>query len=406
MAQLNVLHIITHLAIGGATKNMLTICRHSDPDRWNMAVLAGPTYDEDGALDGDADDMGLARHTLPSLRRSIHPVADHRAYRDLVRWIGHGKWDIVHTHGSKAGVLARLAASSARVPVIIHTVHGWGHNNYQNPMMRKVLVHAERRAARITDRLIAVSDATLRKGMRDRIGDRPQYHTIPVSIDVERFRDVTVDAAALRAEIGIPAGALVVGTVGRLAPQKAPDDFVRMAAAVHRSRPDTHFVYVGGGPMQEAVEGMVRKAGLEQVVHLLGFRSDVPELLRVFDIFVLNSLWEGLPTVFAEAMCAALPIVATQVDGAPEAIQPGVNGVLVPPGDPEHHAAEVLTLLADEPRRKEMGRRGLEMVHPKFCEVEMVRRIHDVYTQCAREKGLIHGKVDGAEIRLSAGQVG
>lgn len=381
-APLKVLHIITHLALGGATKNVLALCRLSDPAHVQPAVLCGETSSDEAALDGTEDSLGIHVHTLPSLRRPIRPVADGLAYRDLVAWLRRDPWDVVHTHGSKAGVLGRLAAAEAGVPVIVHTVHGWGHHERQQRLMRGVYVALEKRAARVSDRIIVVADVNREQGLADGIGTPDQYATIRGGIDISRFRDITVDRRAVRASLDIPEDAPVVGTVSRLAEQKAPGDFVRMASLIHAQWPDAHFVFVGGGPLEAKTQAQVRAAGLADVVHLLGYRDDIPQLLRAFDVFVLNSLWEGLPAVFAQAMCARLPIVATNVGGAAEAVFDGQNGLLVPAGDPDAQATSVMRLLNDPSRRRAMGRRGLEIVDPLFSERDMTRRVEALYWEC------------------------
>lgn len=389
MRRLKVLHIITHLALGGATETVLTCCRLADPAGFEMSVLSGKTSSEEATLDAAARRDGIALHHLPSLVRAIRPIADLRAYRDLVAWLRRFRPDIVHTHGSKAGFLARMAARAAGVPIVVHTIHGWGHHERQNPLVRRIYVALERRAARLTDCLVAVAAANRDKGLADGIGLEKQYVVIHSCIDIAAFRDVVVDAPALRAALGIPPEVPVVGTIGRLAPQKAPQDFVRMAALVHARRPDAHFVWVGGGPLDAAMRARIHDAGLDDTVHLLGYRDDVPQLLRIMDIFALTSLWEGLPRVFAQAMCAALPIVATLVDGAPEAITQGENGFLVAPQDMEAMAAHVLSLLNDPALRRTLGQRGRAMADPKFNEQHMARQIEALYLRLAREKGLL-----------------
>jgi glycosyltransferase involved in cell wall biosynthesis len=307
----------------------------------------------------------------------------------MVHWLRAHPMDVIHTHGSKAGVLGRLAASKAGVPVIVHTVHGWGHHARQHPLVHGFYVAAERRAALVTDRLIVVADSDRERGLVDGIGTPNLYQTVRPGIDLPRFRDVAADPCAAKAALGLPPNALVVGTVSRLAAQKAPLDFVRMAAIVHARRPDVHFVFVGGGPLAGIVADAVCAAGLTNVVHLLGYREDVPQLLRALDVFVLNSLWEGLPAVFAQAMCAALPLVATHAGGASEAIVEGENGFLTAPGDPDALAARVLSLLDDPNLRRKMGARGLSLVDPLFSEERMVHQIEALYLRLVHEKGLL-----------------
>ena len=391
MRKLKILHLITHFAVGGATEPTITACRYLNPTYFTSSILCGVTDADQDTMLPHAHAMGVTVEVLPSLKHPMRPGPDGTAYRDLLRWMQGGQWDILHTHGSKAGILGRLAAAKAGIPVIIHNVHGWGHHGHMHPAMRNLYIFAERYAARLTDRFIVDAGANREKGLADGIGYPDQYVTVYNGIDIDRFRNVTVDTVALKASLGIPSSAPVVGTVGRLAAQKAPDDFVRMAAAIHRQQPDVHFVFVGGGPLDRQIQADISNAGLQDVVHLLGYRDDVPELLRIFDVFVLTSLWEGLPRVFAQAMCAGLPIVATEVDGAAEAIRDGENGFLVPPGQPLFQAERVIELLQDPALRAAMGRRGLELVYPQFCEREMVRRIEEIYWECAQAKHLVSG---------------
>ena len=384
---LKVLHIITHLAVGGATKNLLALCRLSDRTQFTPAVLCGATASDEAMLDGACEGGNIPVQLLPRLRRSLNPLADGFAFWDMVHWLRAHPVDVVHTHGSKAGVLGRLAASKAGVPVVVHTVHGWGHHARQHPLVRGFYIAAERRAALVTDQLIVVADSDRKRGLADGIGIPGQYQTVRPGIDIPRFRDVSNDPRAAKAALGLPPDALVVGTVSRLAAQKAPLDFVRMAAIVHARHPDVHFVFVGGGPLSASTADAVRTAGLTDAVHLLGYRDDVPQLLRALDIFVLNSLWEGLPAVFAQAMCAALPIVATRAGGASEAVMEGENGFLAAPGDPDALAARVLSLLNDPALRHQMGTRGLTLVDPLFSEARMVQQTEALYVRLAREKG-------------------
>lgn len=383
MDRIRVLNVITHFALGGATETVLTTCRYADTERFETAVLCGQTPDKERSLLDAATDGGIPVHILPSLGRSIQPLREIRAYREMVTWLQKHPWDVVHTSGSKAGILGRLAAHRAGVPTIYHTVFGWGHHEHMRPAIRQFYIALERRAARVTTKIITVSNANREKGLRDGIGRPNQYEVVYNGIDIARHRSVVVDRDALRSSLGIPVNAPVVGTVSRLAPQKAPEDFLRVAALVHAKMPAAHFVFVGGGPMQEEFEAGIREHRLESVVHFLGYRKDVPELLRTFDVFLLTSLWEGLPMVVPQAMCASLPCVATSVDGTPEAVLEGRTGYLAPPRDVEGLANSTLRLLGDEGLRRRMGRTALERVEPLFCERAMVRRIETLYQEGA-----------------------
>jgi glycosyltransferase involved in cell wall biosynthesis len=377
-----VLHLITHFAVGGATEVVLNLCHHANPQRFAMTVLAGRTGDKEQNWVAEAQARGVKVTTLPRLRRSLHPLWDFGAYRALVGWLRENPQEIVHTNGSKAGILGRLAAAKAGVPVILHTVHGWGHHAYMRPAQRAFYIALERRAARVTTRLITVCHANREKGLRDGIGKPEQYTVVYNGIDVPRFQQAGMEAGKLRLSLGIAEDAPVVGTVGRLAPQKAPEDFLKVADRVRRRCPNAKFLYVGGGPQQAWFTAEIRRLGLEPTVLPLGYRRDVPELMHLFDVFLLTSLWEGLPLVIQQAMCAGRPCVATAVDGTPEVVIEGETGYLAAPRDVETLTQRVTELLCSEETRRRMGQAARARAVPRFGLPAMARRMEELYEAC------------------------
>ena len=378
MPRIRVLHIITRLIIGGAQENTMLTAALLDPARYTVAVISGPQTGPEGSLIPEVRARGIRLTILPHLVREVHPLKDPAALVALARLIRRGRYDIVHTHSSKAGILGRWAARLAGVPIIVHTVHGWGHHDRQRPLVRRVYILLERIAQRVTDRLIVVSLRNIEKGLADSIAVPEKYVTIRSGIELDRFRLPARPREAVRAGLGIPQGAVVVGTVTRLSPQKAPLDFVAAAAQVAAQWRDVHFVIVGDGPLRAAVEAQLSALGLAGRVRLTGLRRDVPDLLHSFDIFALTSLWEGLPRVLPQAMAAGLPIVATAVDGNAEAVTDGSSGFLTPPGDPSAMAGALVRLLDDPALRREMGQAGQTRVE-EFGAHKMIQDIAALY---------------------------
>ena len=180
--------------------------------------------------------------------------------------------------------------------------------------------------------------------------------------------------------LAIPDGVPVVVQIGNLKPQKAPLDFVRVAAIVASSFPEVHFVIAGDGPLRKQVEDLADELGIADRFHLPGWWRDVPALLAATDVAVLTSRHEGLPRAVVEALAAGVPVVATAVDGTPEVVHDGVNGMLAPAGDIERLAAGVCTLLEDEDRRRVMGEAASQGLEDFDINV-MVRRQEELY-QC------------------------
>ena len=387
MTPIPVLHIITRLIIGGAQENTMLTADMLPRERFAVDVLSGPQTGPEGSLIEEVCARGIPLTIEPTLVREINPLKDLRALLALYRHIRRGRYAIVHTHSSKAGILGRWAARLARVPLIVHTVHGWGFHDRQHILVRHCLIWLERLTAPITDRLIAVSPRNIETGLDAGIGRPEQYVTIRSGIELQRFMRSGVSRHLAREKLGIPDDAPVVGTVTRLSPQKAPLDTVRAMAIVAQELPEARFVLVGDGPLRRQVERLVGELGLRRRVILTGLRRDVPQLLSAFDVFILSSLWEGLPRVLPQAMAAGLPIVATDADGNAEAVVEGVNGYLVSRGDVASLAERVVRLLREPIQRSRMGQAGRERVM-EFGARRMVQDIAALYEGLLREKGL------------------
>lgn len=387
--RLHVCHVITKLELGGAQQNTLYTVSHLDRERFAPSLIAGPG----GLLDGEAAAVeGAAFETCRFLGREIRPGVDALALADLVRRLRRLAPDLVHTHSSKAGVLGRLAAALAGVPVIVHSVHGWGFHPFQPEAERRAFVLTERLAAAATTHWIAVSHANRDDGVAHRILEPERCSVIRSGIRLAPF-EAAAGSRALRAELEVPEGAPLVGMVACLKPQKAPVDFVEVAAAVCRERPDAHFVLAGDGVLRGEVEAAVERHGLGSRFQLLGWRRDPELVIGGLDLMVLTSRHEGLPRVLPEAMAAGRPIVATAVDGSPEAVADGVNGRLHRVGDVAGMARSVAEILGNPELAAAFGRAGRERASEWDID-RMVREQEALYHELAARAGFV-GPVGG-----------
>lgn len=383
MKTVRVCEVVTKLELGGAQQVVLFLCRELPRPRFEVTLIAGCG----GLLDEEAKRLdGVEVIFLPTLVREISPLRDLRALIGLRRLFRAGGFDLVHTHSSKAGVLGRIAARLAGVRAIVHTYYGFGFTDSQPTLVNRLLVAAERVAASCADFLVPVSQANRRRALAERIG-RPEQHRVIVNgIPLDEFCDVHVDAESVKRELGIPPEAPTVGTISCLKPQKAPFDFVRVAHRVIIHCPDAHFVLVGDGELRREMEWLIDDLGIRSNIHLLGWRRDVARILSCFDVFLLTSLWEGLPMVCPQAMCLSKPIVATRVDGTPEAVLDGRNGFLADPGDVGALARRVLILLEDRELARKMGEEGRGMVD-EFSDALMLRRFEALYAEAEEGAG-------------------
>lgn len=365
-----VAHVITKLELGGAQQNTLFTVSHLDPTRYRRILVTG----EPGILDVEARGLaGVEFHQIPSLVRPVSPARDLRAMIALVGLFLRLKPAIVHTHSSKAGILGRCAARLARVPIIIHSIHGFGFHAHQPALRRLAFVAAERVVGPMTTRFFAVSEANRHRGVELGLFPADRCVVIRSGIDVEAARVGAVDRAAKMRALGFDPAQPLVGMVAPLKPQKAPLDFVGLAALVHHARPETGFLLVGDGELRREVEMAIARCGLMGVVRMAGWRRDVADIMACLSVFVLTSRWEGLPRVYLEALAAGVPVVGTRVDGAAEVVHDGRNGFLVEPGDLPAMAERVLALLGAPDLARDMGRHG-RALPAEFDIHDMVRR--------------------------------
>jgi glycosyltransferase involved in cell wall biosynthesis len=376
---LEVLHVITRLIVGGAQENTLETALLLDPDRFRATILTGPEAGPEGSLIEEGRRRGAEIVVEPALRRALHPGADAVAFLRLARRIRRGAFDVVHTHSSKAGILGRWAARWVGTPLVVHTVHGWSFHAHQPAWQRSLFVALERSAARCADRLVAVSERDVGKGLAAGIGSAAKYTVVRSAIDMDCFRFSAELRSAARSRWRLPEDVPVVGTVTRLSPQKDPLSFVEAAARVARAHPRVHFVVVGDGPLREAAGRRAAALGLGERILWLGLRRDVAKILSGLDLFVLTSLWEGLPRALVQAMATGLPVVASAVDGNAELVEDGVSGRLVPPGRPEEAARAINELLAAPVIRAQMGQAAALRVREEFSHGRMLRALEAVY---------------------------
>ena len=371
-----VFHVITKLELGGAQKVTLMTLDRLPRDRYEVGLVSGPQ----GLLREQAEKInGLHCMWIPSLVRQVRPVKDLGAFIGMWKLFRRERPDIVHTHSSKAGILGRWAAWLAGVPVIFHTAHGFGFNDFQGALARAFYVGLEKITRLITTKPVMVSRANAARAESLGILRPGEWILCRDAISTGEFMTSEPRSKSLEAW-GIPPDRVVVGMVACFKPQKSPVDFIDVAALVLEKRQDVHFVVAGDGDLRPDIEARIEEHGIGDHVTLLGWVSDMPEVYRNLDIFVLTSLWEGQPCVFAEAMASSLPIVATAADGAREAISEGINGYVHEPRDVAAMARSVVQLVEQPQLRGKMGAAGLERVH-EFDIDTSVSRLDAAYRE-------------------------
>ncbi len=379
--------------MGGSAQNTLLTALNHDPQYYNVRIIKGSTR-ESAMTEAEtrlvneqlttANKRGIEVIDLPSLVRRISPLNDIKAFISIFRFLRRSKPDIVHTHTSKAGILGRLAAWMARVPIIIHTPHGHVFYGHFGRSLSRIFLQMEKLLGRITHHHIALTPEEGNDYLNLGVAKSNNISVIHSGVDLNCFKRSVTKSNPKRNELGISPDSLVVGYVGWLIPIKGVTYLVNaMAEVVHR-HPNSLLLLVGKGDEKGEEEIRLKKQvenlGLADNVRFLGWRPDVDEIMGCFDIFVLPSLNEGMGRVLVEAMAAGLPIVASRVGGIPDLVKHEENGLLVPPADTSALEKAISTLLQDGARRKRMRKAGKKMCGPYSAEA-MVEQIDVLYTE-------------------------
>jgi glycosyltransferase involved in cell wall biosynthesis len=370
--RIKVLHVITKFW-AGAGGNTLLAAIGTDPSRYEVWVAGC----EGGPLWERAEQAGVTTVRLRRFKETISPFDDLVVLWQLLRLVRRERFTIVHTHSAKGGFLGRLAAWACRTPIVIHTFHGFSYHDYMSPSRRRLYLVLERLVRPMSDAFLAVAPQVAREAVAMRLAPPGSVTVAPSAVELD---DIPSDTdPTIRDVLGIPSDSPLVGTVGRLDYQKAPLDFVRMAARVARERPGVRFVMVGDGSLQEHAAREARRLGVE--VSFTGARPDAARIAAGFDIFVISSLYEGLGRALTEAMASGRSVVATSVNGVPDLVEPGSTGLLSSPNDPDALALNVIWLLDHPPEARRMGEQGRERVRALFDPQIMTAVIEQTYAR-------------------------
>jgi glycosyltransferase involved in cell wall biosynthesis len=378
---MRVTHVITRLIVGGAQENTIaSVFGLREKPGLEVNLVAGPSAGPEGSLESVfAKSPGLLT-LVPHLVRPIHPWKDSLAWRQLTQVFRVRRPDIVHTHSGKAGFLGRLAAARARVPIIIHTIHGPSFGPFQGPLANGMFRSAERRAGRITTHFVVVADAMKQHYLAANIGRPELYTKIFSGFDLDPFLSAANDPG-LRLSLGIKPDDIVVGKIARLFKLKGHDDLFAAAPALVQACPQMKFLLVGDGPWRGRFESQARGLGLEKHFVFTGLvqPSSVPPLLGIMDVLVHLSFREGLARALPQALAAARPIVAYDCDGAREVCLDNETGFLLSPADLSGLRDRLLRLARDPALRERLGRRGRKFVQPLFGVEVMVGQLYQLY---------------------------
>ena len=396
---MRVTHIITRLVVGGAQENTLATinCLRVKTDV-EVKLISGPTTGPEGSLENEARKIfPVTRHSslvtpftiVPELVRSVHPLKDFLALRKLEKILRAQKPDIVHTHSGKAGILGRLAAKRAGVPIIIHHIHGPSFGNFQGAFANFIFTAAERRAAKVTDHFFCSANAMTKLYLAAGIGKPSMFTRIFSGFNLQPFFNSTNDLA-LRKQLGLEENHFVIGKIGRLFKLKGHADLLAAFAKIQPKIPHARLLFVGDGALRGEIENQIRALGLNGKVIFTGLvpPGEVARYVGIMDCLAHLSYREALSRALPQALAAGKPVVAYDFDGADEICLENETGFLIRTGDIETVAQKLLQLANDPALRKIFGQSGQKFVHENFSVEKMVDDQFNVYLKLAAERGL------------------
>jgi glycosyltransferase involved in cell wall biosynthesis len=368
--RLNVVQMIDVTGGGGAEKVLVDLALHLDRNRYNVTVCATRQARNYQPL---LDSAGV--RTMVLQRRSRWETYK---MAEVVRMLRRERVQVLHTHLFGSNTWGRLLGRLAGVPVIIAHEH-WSSRGRNEIWMDRLMY-------RLSDRILVTSQASKQIVMNSEHIPARYLSVVYNGVDISTFAGRS-DRAEVRAELGVPVDAVLIGAVGRLTADKGGQDvLIRAVGRVRETCPQVRLVMVGDGPLRPGLEQLTAQLGLCDSVIFTGLRSDVPRLLGALDVFVLPSEREALPVAVLEAMAAGLPVVATRVGGLPEVVADGETGFLVPPGDVAALQGVLEKLAGDPALAARLGAAGQAHVQAHFTVQQMVRQVEQLYDQLAQRK--------------------
>ena len=375
---MKIVHVITRLILGGAQENTVLTCEGLHALGHEVTLITGPAIGPEGELMTRARAGGYRLEIVDELRREIRPIRDLLAERRITGLLRQLRPDVMHSHSSKAGILARRAAAAIGGMAVVHTIHGLAYHPYQSWWRNRLFIAAERSAAKRTDAIVSVADAMTAQALAAGVGRPEQYSTVYSGMEVDTFLERPAGADQFRASLGLPRGSILVTQVSRLAELKGHEFILQAAGSINDPR--VHFCFVGDGYLRPQIEQQIADAGLKARFHLTGLLAPerIPAVMHASDIVVHCSLREGLARAIPQAMLAGRPVVSYDVDGAREVVS-AETGILLPPRDVPGLALAIETLAASEPLRQRLGQAGQALCRQRFDHREMVRQLNVLY---------------------------
>jgi len=373
MKKIKIAHIITKLELGGAQLNTIYTVNFLASKNYDVTLI----YGKGGILKHTLIDKNVKTIVLENLIRKINPIKDFFCLLELKKILKNKKFDVIHTHSSKAGILGRLAGKFSKTKFIFHTVHGWGFTPLQNPLIKYIYILLEKICANFTTKIITVAHDNIEKGLKNNISKKEKYTVIRSGIDFKLF-DKIMPNENIKKELLIKKDDIIITMIACFKPQKNPIEFIEIANILIKKFKNLKFILIGDGILKNKILNKINEYNIKDNFILAGWKLNIKDYLSITNIFCLTSLWEGLPRAILEAYACKIPVIASSVDGSKEAVINGETGFLYKP----YHindAVKFFEKLILNKNRKQLGINGYNFSHIEFSIEKMLNDILKLY---------------------------
>lgn len=371
--KIKILHVAQ--AAGGVNRYIRMLLKYLDKDKFENVLVCSQDFHKE-------DYNGLVDYFEQIEMTRAIGASDLKATKAVRKLIKKYNPDIVYAHSSKAGAIARVADIGLRNRCV-YNPHGWAFNMRCSAKKKAIYTMIEKIAAPFCDKIICISDAEKQSALDKKICKEDKLQVIFNGVDIEAYEN-GAHGAVKRQDMNIPEDAFVVGMVGRISQQKAPDVFIKMAKQVKDEVPNAHFIIVGNGNQEDEIRKYAKDNGFSDSLHITGWVDDPMSYVELFDVACLLSRWEGFGLVLPEYMMARKPIVASRVDAIPNIICDGENGLLVGMDDVVGASTAVLKLYLNNNLKSKLIDEGLKTVYKKFDVQRMTRETEKLFEEVTR----------------------
>jgi glycosyltransferase involved in cell wall biosynthesis len=384
-----VLHIITLFSVGGATENTIFTVAGLINKGLNIDIVTGPHISSEGSMYEITKNLKIPVYTFHNLKRKISPFSDLIVILQLYKFIKKNKYDIVHTHSSKAGVVGRIASWMARTRIIIHHNHANPYHRFQPWYIQRTYKCIEKLSAKLCDKIVAVTQTIVDEMVRDKIAPREKFKVIRSGFNVEMFfKFDTSNDEKTKVKYGISHNDIVIGKIARLSVVKGHIYLLNAFKKICSQLPNIKLVLIGDGENRDHLMNYINENHLNDKVVFTGLvhPEEMPSVISILDVVVHTALLEGLPRVFTQSMLMGKPVIAFDLDGAHEVIEDGKNGYLIEPMNIEMLANKILDLVSDKSKIQKFSEYARNSIKDDFSINAMVENTFNLYQELLMKK--------------------